>query len=180
MFWINNGGITDQHDNGEAPIKTQEEIPEKATNLIKQLRNDGTPKPHIRIDIPNGINDYPRVYIDGKNLSDGTNRAIQKLLLNYNTGNATSKPIQNIDIQYIERDDNHDWCVKNYKESTIHYEANADKKHQPKIHELPEHSKTIHVSGLLGYYNIIDSPKAIALLRKPNTRLVIIEDDTNA
>lgn len=105
---------------------------------IKQLRNDGTPKPrveadmatdvrldsqpHIRIDIPNSINDCPRVYLDGKNLSDGTNRAIQKLLLNYNTGNATSKPIQNIDIQYIERDDNHDWCVKNYKESTIHYE----------------------------------------------------------
>ncbi|MCI1978052.1 MAG: hypothetical protein LKJ39_12165 [Liquorilactobacillus nagelii] len=48
---------------------------------------------------------------------------------------------------------------------------------QPKIHELPERSKTIHVSGLLGYYNIIDSPKAIALLDKPNTRLAIIEDD---
>lgn len=33
------GGIVDQHVNGEAPIKTQEEIPEKAADLIKQLRN---------------------------------------------------------------------------------------------------------------------------------------------
>ena len=61
--------------------------------------------------------------------------------------------------------------------TVLQHEDNADKEHQPKIHELPEHSKTIHVSGLLGYYNIIDSPNAIALLDKPNTRLAIIEDD---
>lgn len=48
---------------------------------------------------------------------------------------------------------------------------------RPKIHELPEHSQTIHVSGFLGYYNLMDSPEAIELLRKPNTRLAIIEED---
>lgn len=59
MFFKRNknqvGGIVDQHVNDKAPIKTQEEIPEKAADLIKQLRNDGTPKPRVEADMATDV-----------------------------------------------------------------------------------------------------------------------------
>jgi hypothetical protein len=63
-------------------------------------------------------------------------------------------------------------------------EASGGTTEQPKIHELSkcEQSKGAYLNGAyLGYYYVyIDSPWTLALLRKPNTRLAIIEDDANA
>lgn len=60
------------------------------------------------------------------------------------------------------------------------HEDNADKEHQPKIHELPEWQQdgVIYVHSHTGYYDVyINNPETVALLNKPNTRLAIIEDD---
>ncbi|KRM09532.1 hypothetical protein ABTQ33_07570 [Paucilactobacillus suebicus] len=137
MFFKRNkdqvGGIVDQHVNDDAPIKTQEEIPEKAADLIKQLRNDGTPKPRVEADMATDVR-----------LDDELVKSI----------NALTEALS----------------------AVSQHEDNADKEHQPKIHELPEWDQAKIV-----YANVsISNPETIALLRKPNTRLAIIEDDTNA
>ena len=60
------------------------------------------------------------------------------------------------------------------------YEGNADKEHQPKIHELPvwQQARSIYAHNHMDHYNVyIDDPEILELLSKPNTRLAIIEDD---
>lgn len=132
------GGITDQHVNGEAPIKTQEEIPEKTADLIKQLRNDGTLKPRVEADMTTDVR-----------LDDELVKSI----------NALTEALS----------------------AVPRHEGNADKEHQPKIHELPNQPLGVHKSDRVinyGWYN--NDPQTIELLSKSNTRLAIIEDDTNA
>lgn len=188
----------------------------KLVKSINELKDASHGTPHIRIDIPT-INDYPRVYVDGKNLTDSTNRAVQKLLLNYNTGTAVSNPSQNIDVQYIEKDVKNDWSVKHYTESALDYKDDSElpKSHvnadmavnvkldtadaiksindlkealngitdHPKIHELPKNDQ---FSGLnvgdhiFAYSFVTANSKTIELLKQPNTRLAIIEDDEDA
>lgn len=141
MFFKRNknqvGGIVDQHVNDDAPIKTQEEIPEKAADLIKQLRNDGTSKPHVEADMTTDTR------LDNE-LAKSINALTEAL-------------------------------------STVsQHENNADKEHQPKIHELPvwQQARSIYAHNHMDHYNVyIDDPEAIELLKKPNTRLAIIEDD---
>ena len=63
------------------------------------------------------------------------------------------------------------------------HEDNADKEHQPKIHELSkyEQPKDVYANNHVNYYYVsISSPETMALLSKSNTRLAIIEDDEDA
>lgn len=106
---------------------------------IKQLRNDGTPKPphieadmtiaelakyinelkdashstpHIRIDIDT-INDYPRVYIDGQRFDV----SIDQLDLNY-----IGIGKQCLDIRYFSDGSEGNCSLKHYKEETLNSE----------------------------------------------------------
>lgn len=165
---------------------------------INELKDASHGTPHIRIDIPT-INEYPRVYVDGKELAGNADRAIQKLLLNYSTGTAVSNSSQDIDVQYIEKDVKNDWSVKHYTESALDYKddselpkshVNADMatdikidKPQIKIHELSDEDTPQKAYGnfqVVGYYVAITDVETLELLNKPNTRLAIIEEDTNA
>ena len=107
---------------------------------IKQLRNDGTPKPHVEADMTTDTR------LDNE-LAKSINALTEAL-------------------------------------STVsQHEDNADKEHQPKIHELPvwQQARSIYAHNHMDHYNVyIDDPEAIELLKKPNTRLAIIEDDTDA
>lgn len=141
MFFKRNknqvGGIAYQHVNDEAPIKTQEVIPEVA-NFIKQLRNDGTPKPRVEADMATDVR------LDNDELVKSIN-ALTKAL-----------------------------------SAVPRHEDNADKEHQPKIHELPvwQQARSIYAHDRMCYYDVyIDDPETVALLNKSNTRLAIIEDD---
>lgn len=136
------GGISDQHVNDEAPIKTQEEIPDKAADLIKQLRNDGTPKPRVEANMATDVR-----------LDDELVKSI----------NALTEALSAVALSTVSQ-----------------HEDNADKEHQPKIHELPEWQQPSgnYLHSHTDYYNVyINDPETVALLNEPNTRLAIIEDD---
>lgn len=200
----------------EADMTTDARLDDELAKHINELKDVSHGTPHIQIDIPT-INEYPRVYVDGENLTDSTNRAVQKLLLNYNTGTAVSNPSQNIDVQYIEKNVKNDWSVKHYTESALDYKDDSElpKSHvnadmavnvkldtadaiksindlkealngitdHPKIHELPKNDQ---FSGLnvgdhiFAYSFVTANSKTIELLKQPNTRLAIIEDDEDA
>ena len=103
-------------DESEEPIKAQADM---ATDV-------STPEPHIRIDIPNSVNDYPRVYVDGENISNGINRAVERVLIKYDTGTDTNEPKQSVNIKYIERDAGGKWSVKHYDESTMNLDDDTN------------------------------------------------------
>ena len=201
MFFKRNknqvGGIVYQHVNADMATNIKLDTAE-LDKSINELKDASHGTPHIRIDIPT-INEYPRVYVDGKELAGNADRAIQKLLLNYSTGITTIKPNQNIDVQYIEKDVKDDWSVKHYTESTLNYkdDSKLPKSHvsadtatdikidkpQIKIHELSDEDTPQKAYGnfqVVGYYVAITDVETLELVNKPNTRLAIIEDDEDA